>query len=199
VIILIVAKLGNGSQLHLGFAHVPVKSALHMVWIVLLLRRGGSDVSSIPNFSDRGNLLAASRILQNDHGLTLSIKFCLEHLIRNVVSKFSVSKAATGSLCAIMASMQSSATIDTFITATHRLMAMLDPTRLGGKTTQAGLDPSTTTENYDCSRFWWSGKYHSRFSWKCPCQRNDWEQNRSVWIAGSLVPLRGGLLSHLLN
>jgi hypothetical protein len=132
VLILIVAKLGNGAQLHLGLAHVPVESSLHMVWIVLLLRLRGSDVESIPIFSDRGNLLAASRILLNDHGLTLSTKFCLEHLIRNVVSKFSMSKGDTGSLRAIMVSMQSSATIDVFVTETHRLMAMLDCT-LGGR------------------------------------------------------------------
>jgi hypothetical protein len=132
VMILIVAKLGNGTQLHLGLAHVPVKSSLFMVWIVLLLRRGGLDVESIPIFLDRGNLLAASRILQNDHGLTLSTKFCLDHLIRNVISKFSISKAHTGCLRAVMASMQSSATIDVFVAETHRLMTVLD-CRLGGK------------------------------------------------------------------
>jgi hypothetical protein len=37
VMMLIVAKLGNGSQLHLGFARVPVESSLHIVWIILLL------------------------------------------------------------------------------------------------------------------------------------------------------------------
>jgi hypothetical protein len=93
VLILIVAKLGNGSQLNLGIAHVPVESGMHMVWIILLLERGGLDVSSIPVFSDRGNLLAALRILWRDHSLILSIKICLEHLIRNVISRFSILKA----------------------------------------------------------------------------------------------------------
>jgi hypothetical protein len=97
-----------------------------MVWIILLLRRGGLDAESIPVFLDHGNLLAASRILQNDHGVAFSIKFCLERLIRNVVSKFSLSKAAAGSLRHIMAQMQSSSTIDTFVAETHRMMAMLD-------------------------------------------------------------------------
>jgi hypothetical protein len=40
VTILVVAKLGNGTQLHLGSAHVPVESALHMVWIIPLLCLG---------------------------------------------------------------------------------------------------------------------------------------------------------------
>jgi hypothetical protein len=70
--------------------------------------------------------------LQNDHGIAFSIKFCLEHLIHNVASKFSLSKAAPGSLRHIMAPMQSSSTIDTFVTETHRMMAMLD-CRLGSK------------------------------------------------------------------
>jgi hypothetical protein len=54
VMILIVAKLGNGTQLHLGLAHVTVESSLFMVWIVLLLRCGGLEVEPIPVFSDRG-------------------------------------------------------------------------------------------------------------------------------------------------
>jgi hypothetical protein len=63
VLILIVAKLGNGSQMNMGLAHFPVESGLHMVWILLLLTRGGLDVFSFPIFSNRGNLLAASQIL----------------------------------------------------------------------------------------------------------------------------------------
>ena len=123
VLILIVAKLGNGTQLHLGVAHVPVESGQHMVCLILLLIRGGLDVSSVPVFSDRGPPLAASRILARDHGIILSIKFWLEHLIRNVVSRFSITKLDTGSVRSIMAAMQSSATIDIFVAATNRMMA----------------------------------------------------------------------------
>lgn len=122
VLILIVAKLGNGAQLHLGLAHVPVESGLHMVWIILLLIRGGLDVSSVPIFSDRGNLLAASRILSRDHGIILSLKFCLEHLIRNVVSRFTLCKLDSE----LVRSMQSSPTIDIFAVATNRMMALHD-------------------------------------------------------------------------
>jgi hypothetical protein len=63
------AKLGNRSQVHVGLAHVPVESALHMVWILQLLNRGGLDVSSIPICSYLGNLLAAHRILWHDRGI----------------------------------------------------------------------------------------------------------------------------------
>jgi hypothetical protein len=88
--------------------------------------------SSIPIFLNCGNLLVALRILLNECGITLSIKFCLEHLIRNVVLKFSITKATTGSVHAIMASLQSSPTIDSFITVKTWWMASSDP-RLGGK------------------------------------------------------------------
>jgi hypothetical protein len=98
---------------------------------MLLLCCGGFDGSSIPIFSDGGNL-AALRTLLNEHGITFSIKFCLEHLIWNVVSKFSITKAATGSVHAIMASTQSSPTIDSFVTVTTWWMASSDP-RLGGR------------------------------------------------------------------
>jgi hypothetical protein len=45
VLILIVAKLGNESQIHMGMAHVPVESALHMVGILPLSKPGGLDES----------------------------------------------------------------------------------------------------------------------------------------------------------
>jgi hypothetical protein len=55
--------------------------------MILLLIRGGLDVSSVPIFSDRGNLLAASRVLLRCHGTILTLKFCLEHLILNVIGR----------------------------------------------------------------------------------------------------------------
>ena len=84
---------------------MSVESGLHMVWIILLLIRGRLDVWSVPIFSDCGNLLAASHILSRQHGIILSIKFCLEHLIQNVVSRFSISKLDTGLVRAIMGAM----------------------------------------------------------------------------------------------
>jgi hypothetical protein len=49
--------------------------------MIVLLIRGGLDVFSFPIFSNRGNLLAASRVLLRCHGTILTLKFCLEHLI----------------------------------------------------------------------------------------------------------------------
>jgi hypothetical protein len=133
VLILIVAKLGNGSQVHMGLAHVPVESGLHIVWILLLLIRGGLDVSSTPIFSDCVNLLAASRILWRDHGILLSIKFCLDHLIQNVVSRYSVTKADTGLIRSIIASVQSIPTINNFVVAMNRLIMAMPDANLAGK------------------------------------------------------------------
>jgi hypothetical protein len=127
MLILIVQKLGNGNQVNMGLAHVPVESGLHMVWILLLLlTRGGLDVSYFPIFTGDGNLLAASQILWRHHGILLSIKFCLEHLIQKVVSRYiSVTKADTCSVRSIMASMQSSPTINHFVVAANPLWQCL--------------------------------------------------------------------------
>ena len=73
------------STLHLGLARAPVESGQRVVWMILLLIRGGLDALSVPIFLDRGNLLAASRILSRDHSAIVSVKFCLERLIRSVL------------------------------------------------------------------------------------------------------------------
>jgi hypothetical protein len=38
-------SLKMAAKVHMGLAHVPVESGLHMVWILLLLNHGGLDVS----------------------------------------------------------------------------------------------------------------------------------------------------------
>ena len=82
-----------------------------------------------PNYLDHGNLLAASLILSREHGIILSIKFCLGHLNWNIVSRFSILKLDILDLCGLswLGAMQSSPTINIFAVATNRMTALPDP------------------------------------------------------------------------
>jgi hypothetical protein len=93
VAIMLIGKLGNGTTLPLALCLCPVESSPHLVWFILLLRTSGLDVKSVPWFSDRGNLLAAARILKSQH-ILLSIQFCIEHIIMNVVDWFKIQSSA---------------------------------------------------------------------------------------------------------
>jgi hypothetical protein len=114
-IIILVAKLGNGStSIPLAIAHVPIKSSVHLVWLLLLLVWAGLDVEAFPWFSDRGYLLSASRFLFSQYGLLLSIKYCLEHIIRNVTVKFGLKKLGQTQLHTLIQECQTSQTIAHF-------------------------------------------------------------------------------------
>jgi hypothetical protein len=100
--IMFVAKLGNGSGIPLAIAHVPIKSSVHLVWLLLLLVRAGLDVEGFPWFSDRGNLLSAARVLFSQYGLLLSIKYCLEHIMHGL------KKSEQPQLCTLIQECQAS-------------------------------------------------------------------------------------------
>jgi hypothetical protein len=122
VLLLIVAKSGNGSLLFLAAAWIPVESKLHMAFMVLMMDRAGFDVEAVPWMSDRGNLLAAATILKRANGITLSIKFCLEHIFRNVVHQFKIGKDKLGLLRTAMSAMQASFEFVTYARATDKLI-----------------------------------------------------------------------------
>jgi hypothetical protein len=65
-------------------------------------------------FSDRGNLLSASRILFSQYDLLLSIKYCLEHIIHNVTVKFGLKKSGQTQLRTLIQECQTSQTIAHF-------------------------------------------------------------------------------------
>ena len=52
----------------------------------------GFDIENVPFMSDRGHLLSAVRFLQPNTGLVISVKFCLEHIIRNINSRDGLNK-----------------------------------------------------------------------------------------------------------
>lgn len=88
--ILLLAKNGNGQVIWLAYATVPDEDCNHMSWFLLMLIRAEYDILNFPTFSDRGHLLAAVRAIYVSYGWEISVKFCVEHIIRNMVHKFKV-------------------------------------------------------------------------------------------------------------
>ena len=56
------------------------------------------DIENIPFMSDRGHLLAAARFLYKVSNIAITIKFCLEHIIRNVIARYDIPKEKVGTL-----------------------------------------------------------------------------------------------------
>ena len=50
----------------------------------------GFDIEGVPFMSDRDHLLVAVRFLQPHAGIVVSIKFCLEHIIRSIQHRFHI-------------------------------------------------------------------------------------------------------------
>jgi hypothetical protein len=91
-IISLCALNGNSKVYPLVIACVPGEVTSHMGWFVQMCFLAGYNMEDVPIFTDRGNLLAASRALFDECGITLSLKYCLEHIMRNLVKTFSLSK-----------------------------------------------------------------------------------------------------------
>jgi hypothetical protein len=90
VYVVFMGRNGAGANILLGFASVPDENCNHMSWVLLMLLRAGYDLTGYPIFTDRGNILLAARALEKRFGIVLSLKLCLEHLLRNMVKKFKV-------------------------------------------------------------------------------------------------------------
>ena len=79
------------------------------------MKEMGFDIENVPFMSDRGHLLAAASLLIRVSGLVISIKFCLEHIIRNVVGKFCIGIKQIRDLRTITAKMQSATSYSLFM------------------------------------------------------------------------------------
>ena len=84
VIIAVVATAFNGQNLLLVAAWVPSENIDNLVWVVGMLIISDISVHSVPLCADRGKLLHAAAVLQKEDNVVLSLKCCLEHIIRNV-------------------------------------------------------------------------------------------------------------------
>jgi hypothetical protein len=91
-ILTLVALNGNSAVIPLVVGSVPTKTTNHMAWFIQMCIKAGYAMEEYPIMTDCRNLLAASRALKEEFNLTLNLKFCLEHVIRNLVSMFDLDK-----------------------------------------------------------------------------------------------------------
>ena len=121
VLIQLCGKHGFGGSLRLCSAWVPTESAAHFAFFVLTMKNSGFDIENVPFMSDRGHLLADGRLLNTVCGITISVKYCMEHIIRNTIGKFHIKKSAIPLLRKVISAMQGSDTFEKFLTNTHDL------------------------------------------------------------------------------
>ena len=108
-------KHGFGGALQLMAAWVPCENTSHYVFLLLAMKAMDMDIENIPFMTDRGHMIAAVRFLFKTTGMVISLKFCLEHLIRNVQHKFNIDKDQVGDLRKCINGMQSAHTYEIFI------------------------------------------------------------------------------------
>ena len=126
VLIQLCSKHGFGGSLPLCGAWVPTESAAHFAFFILTMKNIGFDIENVPFMSDRGHLLSAARLLHTVSGITISVKFCLEHIIRNTIGKFNLKKLDVESLRVIVAKMQGATSFEKFIEQCHILVNQWD-------------------------------------------------------------------------
>jgi hypothetical protein len=146
-IILMYGKSGNGSSIPLCIAWIPSESSTNLCWVMQLLQRANFDIESFPFFTDRGKLLSSVSTLNIHLGVTVSLKYCLEHLIRNIITKFKIKKGEDKHIRHLMASLQGSSSIDQFLKSMDTL---LDPNSFHSQSVEIawyilGIDPSHWT------------------------------------------------------
>ncbi|GMF37424.1 unnamed protein product [Phytophthora fragariaefolia] len=90
----LVGRDGNLENVTIAFALVESEDIACYTWFVQKVTDAGINLSGLPMFCDRDQALYS---VAND--LQLNLKFCTQHILRNVNSKFSEFKLAThGSL-----------------------------------------------------------------------------------------------------
>lgn len=123
----VVAPNGNGGNMHLACGWVPNESIDSFVFIIRSLHSSGIDVEGVPIFTDRGHLLGAVRVLLTSFGIHISVKYCLEHIWRNVCHKFLFNPDAKEiqALRNVIADMQRARNVGAFIEACRDVTALM--------------------------------------------------------------------------
>ena len=115
-IILVTVKTSLAHSLSVILAFVPLENANHMSWVVQMIIKTGVDLSDLPVFTDRGNLLAAASVLEQSLGIVMNLKFCAEHIIRNINHQFRIKKAKESQVRNAVNALSGSSALDTYET-----------------------------------------------------------------------------------
>ena len=79
------------------------------------------DIESIPIFTNHGKLLPAVKLLHYTKQITVSLKYCLEHIIRNVKAKFKIPNEHAQLLRNVLGNMQSATNVYYFVSSAKKL------------------------------------------------------------------------------
>jgi len=125
-LVMFAAKDGFGKGVILAVAWVPRENGEHMSWAVQMFSTTGIDIQNCAIFTDRGNLLTVARVFHTC-SVTLSLKFCLEHIIRNIKTAFKMSKYQVKYMATFLGYAVDAMTFEDFVRKLRYLIRALRP------------------------------------------------------------------------
>ena len=109
--------LGNGENIPFAIAWVPSETGENLKWCLEILINAGLDLTVFTFFADRGKFCNAAGLILNDFGVLINLKFCLEHIFRNIVANFSIEKEDTKQLRSLLHKLQCSTKVQNYAVA----------------------------------------------------------------------------------
>lgn len=109
------ATLGDGSALLLATAWVPTETKRHYCWFLDNLRKAGIDLGKLPLMTDRGVLLSVVNDYLAERHILLSLKYCVEDILRKIESRFSFSKTCQYYLRSCVQKLSGASTFQEFV------------------------------------------------------------------------------------
>ena len=94
VIIVFCIRTGNGLLIIILLSWVPSEDCNHMLWWIDCMKDAGFDVENMLFICDRGNLTSAVLAYYRLYGKVICLFYCLEHIIRNCVSRMKIKKVS---------------------------------------------------------------------------------------------------------
>ena len=114
IIIQLSRKNGNGGIIQLCAAWLPCEDTLNYVFFITAMQSMKFDIINVPFMSDRGHLIAAGRYMERNFNIVISIKFGVEHIIRNIVQKFNIERERLQDLRTAINKLQGASTFEAF-------------------------------------------------------------------------------------
>ena len=115
------SKHGFGGVLPLIAAWMPVENKENFVFFLITMKVMGFDIEKIPFMTDRGPLLSAVRYLYEFQHIEISVKFCTEHIIRNIVKVHNIPKSDIQTLRQIVMGCQQATKLEVYISNVDKL------------------------------------------------------------------------------
>jgi len=126
IYVFIVTKTGDGHILPQAMAAIPSQNGRDLGWVIKMLKCSGFDLNDIPIFTDRGKLLFALSLLEQ-FDIFINWKFCGEHIIRNVITKFKLKEDGHPTARHAVNKLQASSSLETYFNCLRHVVTDLSP------------------------------------------------------------------------